>query len=1320
MAHPYAAPAHVAEPEDQGDPAAPSGAPSVAPQPPTRRRPRYNVFGHYILMQTIGEGEFAKVKYAVDRHSGAEVAIKLIKRESIDTEAKLSKVNREIMALKSVQHPHIVQLYEIIDTERYIGIVMEYASGGELFDFILAHRFLKERDAGRLFAQLISGVDYLHRNHVVHRDLKLENLLLDSDRNLKITDFGFANQFDRANEDLMATSCGSPCYAAPELVVNDGMYVGTAVDIWSCGVILYAMLAGYLPFDDDPSNPDGDNINQLYKYILTTPLVFPDYVSALARDLLRRMLVPDPSYRCDIVAIMAHPWLQPHVHIFHELHGDQVVPESSEVNSISAGDARTGAMSVPLLQSDEVEMAKAQKRHTIQIDSGVNVMAAFEAMQNAKASDLPASADDSGLTVGGTPQRTEAIAQAAEAESLPTPLASSPQPDQDAAAGCSQQPAVVPLVPSRHSLAADSGADIPTTLESASVHSKLDPDLLQSQRSSPPPLTTTPSPHAADASESTSSKPAPIVTNVTPDESHSVATSPRRAKAHSVLFSTETLASLSQSERRPTDIPRLTTANPAKRVMDWLRRKSQAPRPERHSIGTHLYAALSGDDLPLSPPARPSMADENPKLKLHRGAVDQNSLTSLLPDEVFAQVKKVVEEMGLVVYKESDYKLKCMRPAASTGGAIGSATTTARPSEDPLPGTGRVRASADGWDGVSDGRPSMSTKPHGHRASLSYHLATMGVFHRLSMVMSSAKPSEATSDLNSPPPPPPKSLTPLNPSNIVDKPLPELPPAAAPRRKRQGTLLRLLPFGNSGHRTGISSTAEHANLVAGQRRKRGSTPIFGYTTSLFKKSSDEMQALRQRMEVTEPGARLSDSAPPTHPPSILNQRQNKSTGTVSFVTAESPTPGTMEPQLDAHLTQRVSHDSSPASSRHELEGRKSARSLGSSKDAPKSTVSTASPLRPSGTDPAHAMVPPLYGEPHVDSGGEVRLTIDICKLKNLPHLLTVRVRRQRGNIWSYKYLYNEFFGRLDVKRDVLVNSRTIPMSQQRQSTAVSGSDGDPAARRNSTYHKGATSPYTSTTRAPKRASIFHPSSLFSTTSGMGRFIGRGSTDTKGAPPLKDIFHPKNSSDQLTTPPEPPTVTSFKASVPDQNDTSLESADPAEQCVESPPPASTEDPKPSRGMLHLPQLTPWLSALTASGGSSSGQSGRSYRKKRHHSISNHSTINFVSSTRATLSPPLRSSMAPTAPLESATLGRAAPSPLASLVLPSGESPAPRRGSKSIMATDAKPPTSAKMASKGGRSRAHSASVVPSASTPLSAILNKVNPAPMHMDPSIHRV
>ena len=199
---------------------------------------------------------------------------------------------------------------------RLLGSRADAESGGELFDYILANRYLKEKDAQKLFAQLISGVDYLHKKHIVHRDLKLENLLLDKHRNIIITDFGFANRFDKEQSDLMATSCGSPCYAAPELVVSEGLYVGSAVDIWSCGVILYAMLSGYLPYDDDPANPDGDNINLLYKYIMSTKLNFPDHMSAAAKNLLQIMLVPDPQRRCRIEQIMQHPWLASYRDIF--------------------------------------------------------------------------------------------------------------------------------------------------------------------------------------------------------------------------------------------------------------------------------------------------------------------------------------------------------------------------------------------------------------------------------------------------------------------------------------------------------------------------------------------------------------------------------------------------------------------------------------------------------------------------------------------------------------------------------------------------------------------------------------------------------------------------------------------------------------------------------------------------------------------------------------------------------------------------------------------------------------------------------------------
>ncbi|KAF4611670.1 hypothetical protein D9613_003682 [Agrocybe pediades] len=351
---------------------------SYAAAHPRRTIPK---FGPYLLLQTLGEGEFGKVKLGLHESWGEEVAVKLIRRGNLvssgkdgkegkqtesqgSVDVRMGKIEREIEVLKSfyfcpskffslflpngfipvlegfciprdgrgnddtsffcptfpiqssddhlgsLKHPNIVRLYDVIETDKYIGIILEYASGGELFDHILAHRYLREKDATRLFSQLISGVWYIHQKKIVHRDLKLENLLLDRNRNVIITDFGFANRFEHKADDLMQTSCGSPCYAAPELVISEGLYVGSAVDIWSCGVILYAMLAGYLPFDDDPANPDGDNINLLYKYIVSTPLSFPDYISAEARDLLSMMLVPDPSRRTTLDGVMRHVWLK--------------------------------------------------------------------------------------------------------------------------------------------------------------------------------------------------------------------------------------------------------------------------------------------------------------------------------------------------------------------------------------------------------------------------------------------------------------------------------------------------------------------------------------------------------------------------------------------------------------------------------------------------------------------------------------------------------------------------------------------------------------------------------------------------------------------------------------------------------------------------------------------------------------------------------------------------------------------------------------------------------------------------------------------------
>ncbi|KAI1105564.1 hypothetical protein F4804DRAFT_341049 [Jackrogersella minutella] len=340
------------------------------------KREKGSKFGDYYLGNVIGEGEFGKVKLGWKQDGGVQVAIKLIRRDSVgNNPSRLAKIYREVAILRGISHPNIVRLHEMSETERHIGIVLEYASGGELFDYILNHRYLKDGPARRLFAQLISGVGYLHKKGIVHRDLKLENLLLDRNRNIIITDFGFANTFDPVDEltedeelnlsdrdfvkrsgldktksngmrrgDLMQTSCGSPCYAAPELVVSDSLYTGRKVDVWSCGVILYAMLAGYLPFDDDPANPEGDNINLLYKYIVNTPLTFPEYVTPHARDLLRRILVPSPRKRADLFEVARHSWLSEYAHVVELITSTTTTSSEIQNTTVPTEDADTGAL----------------------------------------------------------------------------------------------------------------------------------------------------------------------------------------------------------------------------------------------------------------------------------------------------------------------------------------------------------------------------------------------------------------------------------------------------------------------------------------------------------------------------------------------------------------------------------------------------------------------------------------------------------------------------------------------------------------------------------------------------------------------------------------------------------------------------------------------------------------------------------------------------------------------------------------------------------------------------------------------------------------
>uniref|UniRef100_A0A8D1AXX7 non-specific serine/threonine protein kinase n=1 Tax=Sus scrofa TaxID=9823 RepID=A0A8D1AXX7_PIG len=210
--------------------------------------------GNYRLLKTIGKGNFAKVKLARHILTGREVAIKIIDKTQLNP-TSLQKLFREVRIMKILNHPNIVKLFEVIETDKTLYLIMEYASGGEVFDYLVAHGRMKEKEARAKFRQIVSAVQYCHQKRIVHRDLKAENLLLDADMNIKIADFGFSNEFALGGK--LDTFCGSPPYAAPELFQGK-KYDGPEVDVWSLGVILYTLVSGSLPFD-------GQNLKQIMK-----------------------------------------------------------------------------------------------------------------------------------------------------------------------------------------------------------------------------------------------------------------------------------------------------------------------------------------------------------------------------------------------------------------------------------------------------------------------------------------------------------------------------------------------------------------------------------------------------------------------------------------------------------------------------------------------------------------------------------------------------------------------------------------------------------------------------------------------------------------------------------------------------------------------------------------------------------------------------------------------------------------------------------------------------------------------------------------------
>lgn len=280
----------------------------------------------YEVGRLLGQGTFAKVYYARNIGTSQSVAIKVIDKEKVLKVGLIDQIKREISVMRLVRHPNVVQLYEVMATKSKIYFVLEYVKGGELFHKVSKGR-LKGDVARKYFQQLISAVDFCHSRGVYHRDLKPENLLLDDNGNLKVSDFGLSALAETKRQDgLLHTTCGTPAYVAPEVISRKG-YDGAKADIWSCGVILFVLMAGYLPFHDS-------NLMEMYRKIGKAEFKCPNWFPADVRRLVLRILDPNPSTRISIAKIKENPWFRKGLD-FRLLEGDvetkEIVP--ADVNA---------------------------------------------------------------------------------------------------------------------------------------------------------------------------------------------------------------------------------------------------------------------------------------------------------------------------------------------------------------------------------------------------------------------------------------------------------------------------------------------------------------------------------------------------------------------------------------------------------------------------------------------------------------------------------------------------------------------------------------------------------------------------------------------------------------------------------------------------------------------------------------------------------------------------------------------------------------------------------------------------------------------------
>ena len=293
-----------------------------------------NILADYEIICELGEGTFGVVKLGKVKATGEKVAIKILEKKKIIYKEDKIRVEREIDILQKVHHINVIEIKKILEEKDNIYIIMEYCSKGELFNHIIRKQCLQEKEAAYFYYQLINGLESIHYNGLTHRDLKPENLLLTNDYILKIIDFGLGNYYSKLK--FLNTPCGSPCYASPEMVIGK-QYDGFLTDVWSTGIVLYAMLTGYLPFED----PDNET---LFKKIYRCDVEYPDDINGDSLDLMKKILVNNPDERITLSKIKKHPFYLKGKKEFEFLH-PELVKEVEKKCSNNKGDIEVRRLS---------------------------------------------------------------------------------------------------------------------------------------------------------------------------------------------------------------------------------------------------------------------------------------------------------------------------------------------------------------------------------------------------------------------------------------------------------------------------------------------------------------------------------------------------------------------------------------------------------------------------------------------------------------------------------------------------------------------------------------------------------------------------------------------------------------------------------------------------------------------------------------------------------------------------------------------------------------------------------------------------------------